>query len=109
MEIQHKRLGSCKLLLQFEGHKNQMALVTCKKTYNDDNSIVDIRKVYGKPSKPIIWMLWGSLEQDLSDAGITKMETPTGRPQRQSPVTRKFMEATKYVDELTFHKIVKNI
>jgi hypothetical protein len=107
MEIHHKRLGRCKLLLQFEGRKNQMALVTCKKTYDDNNSIVDTRGTYLHPSKPIIWMLWGSLEQDLSDAGITKMETPTGRPQRQSPATRKFMEATKYVDELTLRRIIK--
>jgi len=107
MEIHHKRLGRCKLLLQFEGRKNQMALVTCKKTYDDNNSIVDTRGTYLHPSKPIIWMLWGSLEQDLSDAGITKMETPTGRPQRQSPATRKFIEATKYVDELTLRRIIK--
>lgn len=109
MEINHKRLGRCKLLVQFEGRKNQMALVTCRKTYTENNSIVDARITYGKLPNPIIWMLWGSLEQDLSDAGITKMETPSGRPQRQSPATRKFMEATKYVDELTFQKIVKNI
>jgi|LakMenE01Jun11ns_1017448.scaffolds.fasta_scaffold9441379_2 hypothetical protein len=107
MEIHHKRLGRCKLLLQFEGRKNQMALVTCKKTYDDNNSIVDTRGTYLHPSKPTIWMLWGSLEQDLSDAGITKMETPTGRPLRQSPATRKFMEATKYVDELTLRRIIK--
>ena len=56
-----------------------------------------------------LWMLWCSLEKDLEDAGRTKMETPGGYDQRQSPATRKFMQITKYVDEIIFRKLVKNI
>jgi hypothetical protein len=92
MEIQHKHLGPCKILLQFEGHKNQMALVKPKFT-----------------KSKALWMLWCSIEKDLNDAGRTKMQTPGGYTQRQSPATRKFMEITKYVDDITFRKLIKNI
>ena len=92
MEIHHKHLGPCKILLQFEGHKNQMALVKPRLT-----------------KSKALWMLWCSLEKDLEDAGRTKMETPGGYDQRQSPATRKFMQITKYVDEIIFRKLVKNI
>ena len=90
MEIYHKHLGRCKVLLQFEGQKNQTALVTPRENH-----------------KPVYWMLWCSLEKDLADAGRTKMETPKGYSQRQSPATRKFLEITRYVDELTLRSIIK--
>lgn len=111
MEINHKSLGKCKLLLHFEGKKNQMALVTCYKTYDLDRGVKDSwifgRKGSYSPQKPQHWMLWSALDQPIEEAGITKLETDGLRNQRQTPATKRFLQATKFIDELTITKIKK--
>jgi hypothetical protein len=106
MKINHPTLGKINVLIQFEGHKNQLALVTSSVTQDLSwhNTGMKESKVGAKPKH---WLLWGELGRDLTEIGKTCLLNQSGSTYSQSKAVKTFMEATKYIDELTIQKIIK--
>ena len=113
MILEHDKLGQCKVIIHFEGLKNQMALVECNKTYGFSErydktfEIKEVRrKKYFLPTKPQYWMVWSSKEQNIERGGITRMETDSRRNMSKKSATKAFLKATNDVDKLTIKKIM---
>jgi hypothetical protein len=111
MILEHDKLGQCKVILHFEGLKNQMALVSCNKTYGfsrEYNKIFEIKESrktkWYEPAKPQYWMIWSSKEQNLESGGVTRMETKGCRNMSERSATKSFLKATNEVDKLTITK-----
>jgi hypothetical protein len=114
MKINHKSLGECNVLVHWNGNKNQIALVSCDKTYrsssiyNRDFEIVPTKRRNSfEKRKPQYWIIWTSNDLDIETGGTTRMESPRGRMQTQSAATRAFMKITQFADEMTFRKIYR--
>lgn len=106
MKINHPKLGTIKVLIQFEGKKNQLALVTSNMTEDISWNRKGIKENrFG--AKPKHWLLWGELGRDITDIGKTCLLNRSGSTYSQSKAVKTFMDASKYIDELTIQKINK--
>ena len=106
MKVIHPKLGLINVLIQFEGQKNQLALVTSNMTQDLSwhNKGIKENKIGAKPKH---WLLWGELGRDLTEIGKTCLLNNSGSTYSQSKAVKTFMDATKYIDELTIQKINK--
>lgn len=107
MKIKHPKLGDIKVLIQFEGQKNQLALVTSNMTedFSWKSKGIKENKIGAKPKH---WLLWGELGRDLTDIGKTCLLNKSGSTYSQSKAVKTFMDAAKYIDTLTIRKINKD-
>ena len=107
MKVRHPKLGLINVLIQFEGKKNQLALVTSSMTQDLGwkNEGMKESKVGAKPKH---WLLWGEIGRDITDIGKTCLLNKSGSTYSQSKAVKTFMEASMYVDELTIRKIIKD-
>lgn len=106
MKVIHPKLGLINVLIQFEGQKNQLALVTSGMTQDLSWHNKGIKHCkFG--AKPKHWLLWGELGRDLTEIGKTCLLNKSGSTYSQSKAVKTFMDATKYIDELTIQKITK--
>ena len=107
MKVRHPKLGLINVIIQFEGQKNQLALVTSSMTQDLthwNNNGIKKSKIGAKPKH---WLLWGELGRDITEIGKTCLLNQSGSTYSQSKAVKTFMDATKYIDELTIRKIDK--
>jgi hypothetical protein len=106
MKVIHPKLGLINVIIQFEGQKNQLALVTSSITQDLswNNEGMKESKFGAKPKH---WLLWGELGRDITEIGKTCLLNQSGSTYSQSKAVKTFMDATKYIDKLTIRKIDK--
>jgi hypothetical protein len=100
MRVNHKTLGNCEFLIQFEGKVNQLVLL------KSDNTEVKGKIVGISPSsKPRHWLLWGPIGSNLEDLGKTCLIDKNGYTYSQTKATQTFMRASRFIDNLTINKL----
>lgn len=99
MKIVHSKLSTCDFVIQFEGTKNQLALVRAHKTQSAEG-VKNNR--FG--AKPKYWLLWGPLGTKIEDLGATCLIKQNGNSYSETQAIKTFMEASQYVDKLSMNR-----
>jgi hypothetical protein len=98
MNVMHPMLGSCKILIQFEGNVNQLVLIRSMMTEH-------FEKNYCISTKPRYWLLWGAAERNIEDLGKTCLLSVNGNILSQTKAYQIFLKASKSIDRITINKI----
>ncbi len=111
-QIYHTKIKNCTLIIESEvNHENgtkYFALVKSKTKPHWSNSwpprfeeIKEKTITYGKKRLDEFYILWGNTP-DLENMGITHLQTPTGKPVRESKSHKMFFEIIKSSEFMTF-------
>ena len=108
MKIEHIKIGSMEVLLQFETHVNGQPQYVgfAKSFYRLQETGYRTFNTYSNSSrlKPIYYLLWSNTS-DMHLAGATELQTKSGKAMTYRSAMKQFHEAVKALPYITFKKI----